>query len=321
MPPEDELSDEVPLRDENEGEPSPSDSSVDFAADDGAEVPSMGEAPDVDPYAFQDYDGPTEDLSGELADDAGAEASYGYDTASETARFDRPDIDPSLLAESAGTPDESGQYKISPSDSSVDQGGFVEEAAVAGSSDEVYEPAVSSPDESGGYASHHPDMVEDDAEAGHVSFGAHAAADADGGYTGAEADDGYTGAEADDGYTGAEADGGYTGAEADGGYTGYAAHDDGDAGAAVGAEVDEAPAAQGFSVEEDPPAAQGFSVEEEAPAPAPAATRAPPPATPPARKPAAVEKASDEVRPGQVRKSAIDEMFARAAQIKREKGR
>ncbi|MCW8137655.1 MAG: hypothetical protein KIT58_01995 [Planctomycetota bacterium] len=311
MPPEDELSDEVPLRDENEGGPSPSDSSVDFAADDGAEVPAMGEAPETDPYAFQDYDGPTEDLSGELADDAGAEASYGYDTASETARFDRPDIDPSLLAESAGTPDESGQYKLSPSDSSVDQGGFVEEAAVAGSSDEVYEPPVSPPDEADAYASHHPDVAED-AETGHVSFGAHAAA---------EVDDGYTGAEADDGYTGAEADAGYTGAEADAGYTGYTAEDDGYTGAEVGAEVDEAPAAQGFSVEEDPPAAQGFTVEEEAPAPAPAATRSPPPPTPPARQPTAAEKASDEVRPGQVRKSAIDEMFARAAQIKREKGR
>ncbi|MCO5165323.1 MAG: hypothetical protein M9894_03020 [Planctomycetes bacterium] len=282
MPPEDELSDEVPLRDETEGEPSPADpgdSSVDFASD--ADVPIAGEAPDVDPYAFQDYDGPTEDLSGELAEDAGAEASYGYDAASETERFDRAGIDPSMLAESAGTPDESGQYQLSPSDSSVDQGGFVEEVAAGGSSDEqqAYEPAAAAPDESdGGYASHHPDMDEGE-DPGHVAFGGHQAADE---------------------------------VPAD------AQEEEAPVAQGFSVEEEEAPVAQGFSVEEEEaPVAQGFTVEEEE-APPPAPTRAAPPPMP-TRRPAEAEK--DEVRPGQVRKSAIDEMFARAAQLKREKGR
>lgn len=269
MPPEDELSDEVPLSDENEAaSASPSDSGVHFASD-GADVPMAGEAPDEDPYAYQDYDGPTEDLTGELADDAGDEASYGYDSASETARFDRPEVDSSLLADSVNSPDESDKYRLVPTESGEDiASSFAEDAGASPSDETVYEPpadAGDAADDGDAYASHHPDLEGSSDETAQVDDGAGYAEGADAAYT----------------------DGSYTEAQPE-------------------------QAAQGFSVEEEEvPAAQGFSVEEdEAPAPAPA---------PPARTAKPVEPT--EARPGQVRKSAIDEMFARAAEIKRQKGR
>ena len=256
MPPEDELSDEVPLSDENEGAAltSSSDSSVDFASD-GADVPITGEAPDDDPYAYQDYDGPTEDLASELADDAGDGASYGYEAAAETARFDRlADSDPGLLVENVTSPDESDKYRLVQTESSEDLTPFAEDAGAA--PEEVAElsaePRGDADEGADGYASHHPDMD--------------GSSDEGGGYTGAD-------------------EGGYTGADEQG----------------------PAPA-QGFTVEEEAPVAADDD-EAQAASAAPAERAGPATAT------------QDESRPGQVRKSAIEEMFARAAELKRQKGR
>lgn len=242
MPPEDELSDEVPLSDENEAATSSSDSGDQYLADGSdTDLPIAGEAPDEDPYDYQAEDVPAEDLSSELAEDAGESASYGFDAASETARFDRSEVEPGLLADSVNSPDESDKYRLL-SESGDDIGAsFVEEATTAtGQADELaYEAAATeggaeSSDDSA-LSSHHPDL---------------------------------------------------------------------DAPFTV---EDEAPAP-------DAAAAQGFTVEDDAPAPAP--TKPAPPSKP-ARPP---EPRREEVRPGQVRKSAIDEMFARAAELKRQRG-
>lgn len=231
MPPEDELADEVPLReDEYEASPEaaagPSDSGVDFAP----EGVAGAEAQD------DEYRGPVEDLSNELQEDAGDQASYGYDSASETARFDRPDIDPNLLTDSSGAPDESDKYRLSQSDPAVAEPiSYAEDAGTAPSDDATYEPATTA--EAGDddtYASHHPDL--------------------------------------------------------------------------------DAPSSDEMSPAEEEPAA-AFTVEEE-PAPAPP----PRTATSSTKKPAAPAQSSSEPKPGQVRKSAIDEMFQRAADLKRRKG-
>lgn len=241
MPPEDELADEVPLRDENDtAEPeadappaNPSDSGVDFAV--------AGEAPDDDPQ-YADYDGPTEDLSGMLADDAGQEASYGYDTAAETARFnDRAEL--SDLTDKAAVPDDSDQYKLSESDpGESSHTSFVEEAATTGSSEETaYEPPPAG-DDDGGYSSHHPDLHSD-----------------------------------------------------------------------VGA----APAYEEPATSDE--MSGGYTAEEPAPEPEPEPVRpaAKQPSAPPRRAPAPEPVVDNSPKPGQVRKSAIDEMFARAAELKK----
>lgn len=271
MPPEDELSDEVPLSDENEAAASSSDSGVHFATDGADEVlPIAAEAPDEDPYAYQDYDGPTEDLASELADDAGDEASYGYDAASETARFDRAEVDPGLLSDSVSNPDESDKYRLVQTDSSEDvAASFAEDAGAAPGDDATYEEApVAAPGDDDGdgdaYASHHPDMDGSSDET-------------------VMADEGYAEAQPED----------------------------------------EEPVAQGFTVEEEEaPAAQGFSVEEEAPAPAaPTSVAASSGTVSGTVTSPGTDAGRDDARPGQVRKSAIDEMFARAAELKRQKGR
>lgn len=246
MPPEDELADEVPLRDENdsaeaEAEPSqnPADSGVDFA---------VGGAPDDDSQ-FQDYDGPTEDLSGELADDAGAEASYGYDTAAETARFEPDRQELSDLTDNAATPDDSDQYKLSQSDPEGSQASFADDAGAAPSEDATYEPAPAA-EEDPGYSSHHPDMQSE-----------------------------------------------------------------------VGAVAEEAPAEEPAVAEEAPVVEATPEPEPEpepAPPPKPARASAPPKPSRPAPAPEPVDSGP---KPGQVRKSAIDEMFARAAELKNKKSR
>jgi hypothetical protein len=245
VPPEDELADEVPLRDENdsaEGDAdpppaNPSDSGVDFAVG--------GEAPDDDPQ-YADYDGPTEDLSGELADDAGQEASYGYDTAAETARFAEARAELSDLTDKAAVPDDSDQYRLSESDHGEGAVPFAEEAATTGSDDATYEPAaVADPDDSSGYSSHHPDLHSD-----------------------------------------------------------------------IGAVPVEEPAS---ADDEMGPAGRFTPVEE--PAPEPVRPAAKQPSAPPKRAPAPEPVVDNSPKPGQVRKSAIDEMFARAAELKKHKGR
>jgi hypothetical protein len=232
VPPEDELADEVPLREDEyeaspEAAPGPNDSGVDFApeGDAGAEAQD------------DEYRGPVEDLSGELQEDAGDQASYGYDSASETARFDRPDIDPNLLTDSSGAPDESDKYRLSQSDPAVaEPTSFAEEAATAPSDEATYEAPTSDAGDDDTYSSHHPDLDK--------------------------------------------------------------------------ASSDE----MGPATEEEPAAA--FTVEEEEPAPPPVR----PSSTASAKKPAAAAAPSNEPKPGQVRKSAIDEMFQRAADLKRRKG-
>jgi hypothetical protein len=229
VPPEDELADEVPIReDEYEASPeapNPSDSGVDFAPEGDVAAAEQDD----------EYRGPVEDLSAELQEDAGDQASYGYDSASETARFDRPDIDPSLLSDSSSAPDESDKYRLSQSDPAVaEPTSFAEEAAVAPSDDATYEAATADVGDDDTYASHHPDL--------------------------------------------------------------------------------DAPSSEELApVEEEAPVA-AFTVEEE-PAPPPRASASS--STSSTKKPAA---SSDEPRPGQVRKSAIDEMFQRAADLKRRKG-
>lgn len=230
MPPEDELADEVPIReDEYEASPeapNPSDSGVDFAPE--GDVAAAAEQDD-------EYRGPVEDLSAELQEDAGDQASYGYDSASETARFDRPDIDPSLLSDSSSAPDESDKYRLSQSDPAVaEPTSFAEEAAVAPSDDATYEAPAADANDDDTYASHHPDL--------------------------------------------------------------------------------DTPSSEELPVEEEAPVA-AFTVEEEPAPPPPRASASS--STSSTKKPVA---STDEPRPGQVRKSAIDEMFQRAADLKRRKG-
>lgn len=156
MPPDDELADEVPLRDDEyeappEAAPNPSDSSVDFAPEGaGASAEQLDD----------EYAGPVEDLSDQLADDAGDQASYGYDSASETARFDRTDIEPSLLSDSSSAPDESDKYRLSQSDPAVaEPTSFADDAGATPSDDATYEPAAADVGgEEDSYASHHPDL-------------------------------------------------------------------------------------------------------------------------------------------------------------------
>lgn len=229
MPPEDELADEVPLReDEYEASPeapNPSDSGVDFAPEGDVAAAEQDD----------EYRGPVEDLSAELQEDAGDQASYGYDSASETARFDRPDIEPNLLSDSSSAPDESDKYRLSQSDPAVaEPTSFAEEASVAPSDEATYEAPTADAGDDDTYASHHPDL--------------------------------------------------------------------------------DAPSSDELApLEEEAPPVAAFTVEEEEPAPPP--SRA---STSSSKKPAA--EVSQEPRPGQVRKSAIDEMFQRAADLKRRKG-
>lgn len=246
MGPDEELSDEAPeLADEAAGAPEAvEESGVEFAAE-GADVAMAGEAPDTDDYAM-DESAPKADLSNELADDAGDSASYGFEAARETARFEAPaDSDPDL-AEASGVADDSDKYRILPGTDDGPAPSFAEESANAVDQDAAYDPEPAAAEEESAYASHF------------------------------------------DGVDSGEA----TTPEADSG---------------------EAPAV----ADEAPPQLEP----EPEPEPEPV-RRAPPPskaaAKPaPAPEPAAAGGADD--RPGQVRRSAIDEMFARAAELKNKK--
>jgi hypothetical protein len=266
VPPDDELSDEVPVSDEAyEGDDAGSEA-VEYASD-GSDVPIADGAPDdSDPYQYQDYQGPQEDLSQQLADDAGERASYGFDAASETARFSqRPDLAGLKDAASASDSDDSDKYKMS--DSSVGEApAFAEAAPPAGEEPSYEPPAEALTDESDpGLASHVP-----------------------------EDESGYTGEAPSYAEEGAE--------EAQAGFT----VEDDDAGGHVA--FGDAPA-----TEEEAPVAEAEPEPEPAPPKATGKRAAPPPV------PAAPAPTGDDNRPGQVRKSAIDEMFARAAELKRRK--
>lgn len=80
--------------------------------------------------------------------------------------------------------------------------------------------------------------------------------------------------------------------------------------------VEEAPATDsGFSMEEEPASEASFTVEEEpAPEPEPAPPSRP---TTKMKAPPAPAPAADEGRPGQIAKNALDDIFARAAKLKK----
>jgi hypothetical protein len=244
--PDEELSDEAPeLADEASGAPEAvEESGVEFAA--GADVAMAGEAPDTDEYAM-DESAPKADLSNELADDAGDSASYGFEAARETARFEGAnDSDPDL-AEASGVADDSDKYRIMPGTDDGPAPSFAEESANAVDQDAAYDPEPAAEEESA-YASHFDGVDSDETSAPEAA---------------PEADSG------------------------------------------------EAPAV----ADEAPPQLE--------PEPEPVRRAAPPskpaakPAPAPAPEPAAAGGVDD--RPGQVRRSAIDEMFARAAELKNKK--
>ncbi len=263
------------------------------------------------------------DLSGsgvtDLAEDAGEGASYGFDNATATGSFDRSKlkIDSDLIEAVAPTGD-SDMYELPDSeDLGVSEDSYQEEANV---------------DDSGAYPTYEGEAEVDGfaeaADEGARGFdgyddGGGSQPEGEGDYAEGEGDyaegEGDTYAEGDyaegegDAYAEGEGEGDY----AEGDYAeegaevalheGEAGYDEGHADAA-GFSVEDEPDAAGFSVEDEPDVA-GFSVEEEvddfADDEAPAES-APAPAK---------EKGS--FRSGLVEKNAIDDMFARAAKIKK----
>ncbi len=247
MGPDEELSDEAPeLADEAGGAPEAvEESGVEFAA--GADVAMAGEAPDTDDYAM-DESALKADLSNELADGAGDSASYGFESARETARFTSPaDSDPDL-AEASGVADDSDKYRILPGTDDGPAPSFAEESANAVDQDAAYDPEPAAEDESA-YASHFDGVDSDESAATETDSGE------------------------------------------------------------APAVADEAPAQLEPEPEPEP-------VRRAPPSRAPAASK-PAPAPTPAPEPAAAGGPDD--RPGQVRRSAIEEMFARAAELKNKK--
>lgn len=252
VPPDDELSDEVPVSDEAPQGDAGSEG-AEYASD-ASDVPIAGEAPDdADPYQYQDYQGPAEDLSQQLADDAGDRASYGFDAASETARFSqRPDLGGLADAASASDSDDSDKYKLSES-SAGEAPAFAEAAPPPeGGEEPAYEPPSDESD--AGLSSHVPE---------------------------------------------------------DEGYTGYSEE-------AAGSEETEESGHVAFG--DAPATAEDEEVITPIPEPEPAPEPEPRSKSSGTKRAAAASAPSaDEARPGQVRKSAIDEMFARAAELKRRK--
>lgn len=261
-----ELSEEVEGG-SSESTPVPTDSSVDLNY--------AGEAPDVDPYEFNPEAAPNRDLSG-FQDDAGADASYGFESASETARYTAEEVEEEL-AEDANLND-SGEFTAVP----------------GGPADDDDELTDALPSDSGENIPVGGGAV-DEAPAEDLY-----ASQADAGYAGDEyaAEDG--GATAQDEYSGP--DGGYVGEEA------YADGADYGDGAGAGFTMEEEPAAGGFTVEEEPAAEEAAPPEHR-----PTARMAPPSAP--------LDAGDDDEdrpnRPGQIAKNALDDIFARAAKLKK----
>ena len=286
---------EVELSEEVESGSTPSEPTP-LPTDSSADLRYAGEAPDVDPYEFNPEAAPNRDLSG-FQDDAGADASYGFEAASETARFSSKEFQEveEELAEDANLND-SGEFTAAAAGQGVDEGELTDAL-----------PSDSSENLALGGGAVAEEAPAEDLYASHAD--GYAAAD-EGGYTGDEgyaaADEGYAAtdegyAAADEGYAAAD-EGGY--AAADEGYAaadeGYAAADEG--GYAAEAAVEEAPT--GFTVEEEPAAAA-----EEPPERRPTTRMAPP---------AAAEEEEDRPnRPGQIARNALDDIFARAAKLKK----
>lgn len=259
MGPEDELSDQAPeTADEAEVVPAgPSDSGLDFAPE--------GAAADAPDEYTPDENAPKVDLSGELAEDAGERASYGFEAASEVP-VQGASLPPDELTSMASTTDDSDKFRIQDIPGASDSTGFADDAGEQPHDDTYDPPADEVGDDGVGYVSA-ARLSDSDEQAPPVEEEAPAIAD-------------------------------------------------------------EAPAVEEAPVEEvaspSPAALSGaaeLAEEDEVRAPPrrpdPTSGRAqrPEPAKPAPR----AAEASDEPRPGQIRKSALDEIFARAAAIKKQK--
>jgi hypothetical protein len=237
----DDDSNEVELSEELEGGPAdsavPTDSSIDLRY--------AGEAPEADAYEAEVAAAPR-DLSG-FADDAGADASYGFDNASETARYSSEEVQEEL-AEDSNLHD-SGEFNAPPGGPGVDEGELSDRSPSAEDSGESLQVGSS-------------DSLGEEELAAEVST--------------------------EDPYAPAD----------------------------LGEEEDDDEAPRGFSFVPEP---------EPEPEPEPAPPKAAPPKAAPAAKappttrmaPPAEEDRSSSGRPGQIGRNALDDIFSRAAKLKK----
>lgn len=297
-----EFADEAGFADEAPGSDESDEGSALSAVD--SHIDFAGAAPDNDEYET-DLAG-TDDLRQDLADDAGSEASYGFDAAAEAGSHNTEMGDSGVqreLGEDTGTDDDSDDAYQLPQDvaSADDDVSYAEESSSTDPDDDFYAdapiPGEESASDSIGFA--------DDAASGYGDeIASGYGEDVASGY-GEDVASGYGEIEADgygDPAPAAEeplADPGYS--DSDPGYSDSDA-DDGDEPAAVGfgsvedEDEDEAPAGVSFGSIEDPVEAPDDESDEMS---------------------APTKSVREPPKSGQISKNALDDIFSRAAEIRR----